>query len=190
MNNCSATRFLHEFLQIQREKHHSRFLIVDAKLDMPVINLFPGGWQVGLILYETLRLFTIAPTLWRMANKDLQLGDLFIPKGLGLEIAVHEIHRDPKLWGDDAMTFNPGRFANGVANACTHPLAFMPFSYGPRYCIGQNFALMEAKIVVAMVLQRFQVSLSPNYRHHPDFILVQRPKYGMQVILKTLSSSS
>lgn len=48
------------------------------------------------------------------------------------------------------MTFNPERFADGVAKACTHPLAFMPSSYGPRHCIGQNLAPMVAQIVVGI----------------------------------------
>jgi cytochrome P450 len=118
------------------------------------------------------------------------LDDIFVPKGSALEIPAHQIHRDPKLWGDDVFTFNPHRFAKGVSQACKHPQGFLPFSFGPRYCIGQNFANMELKIVLAMVLSQFQLSISPNYKHCPRFMFLQRPLYGVQLIVKSLTSSA
>jgi cytochrome P450 len=143
---------------------------------------------VGMILNETSRLFTIIPSFLRIATKDIQLDDIFVPKGSALEIPAHQIHRDPKLWGDDVFTFNPQIFAEGVSQACKHPQGFLPFSFGPRYCIGQNFANMELKIVLAMVLSQFQLSISPNYKHCPRFMFIQRPLYGLQLIVKSLTS--
>ena len=139
-----------------------------------------------MILNETLRIFVPAPQLTRQAAKDLQLKKVFIPKGMTIELAVTAIHQDMDYWGEDVAEFNPGRFENGVSGACTHPHAFMPFGLGPKYCIGNNFALMEAKIVLSMMLRRFQILPSPNYKHHPTFAMVQKPKYGMPIILKAL----
>lgn len=144
--------------------------------------------QVGMIVNEVHRLFTIVPSLQRTATKDMQLGEIFVPKGLVLETSVLQIHRDPKLWGSDALEFNPNRFVDGVAKACQHPQAFLPYSSGPRYCIGQNFANMELKVVLAMVLSQFQLSVSPNYKHHPLFMVAQRPFYGVQLIIKSLAT--
>jgi cytochrome P450 len=144
--------------------------------------------QVGMILNETSRLFPIIPSFLRIATKDVQLDDIFVPKVSALEIPAHQIHRDTKLWGDDALTFNPHRFDKGVSQACKHPQGFFPFSFGPRYCIGQNFANMELKIVLAMVLSQFQLSISPNYKHCPRHMVTQRPLYGLQLIVKSLTS--
>jgi cytochrome P450 len=144
--------------------------------------------MVGMIVNEVHRLFTIVPSLQRTATKDMQLGEIFVPKGLVLETSVLQIHRDPKLWGSDALEFNPNRFVDGVAKACQHPQAFLPYSSGPRYCIGQNFANMELKVVLAMVLSQFQLSVSPDYKHHPLFMVAQRPFYGVQLIITSLAT--
>jgi cytochrome P450 len=142
--------------------------------------------QVEMVLNEVMRLFTIAPTLTRVAKRDLHLEDLFIPKGLSVELAIQAMHKDAKYWGEDVGKFNPGRFANGVLKACTPPQAFVPFSSGPKNCIAINFAMAEMKIVLSMVLRRFQLLPSPYYKHHPQYGVVQRPKYGLHLILQTL----
>ncbi|KAK4848321.1 hypothetical protein QYF36_011670 [Acer negundo] len=58
------------------------------------------------------------------------------------------------------------RFANGISQATKHPNALIAFGFGPRACIGQTFALLEAKMAIALILQRFSLSLSPEYKHH------------------------
>jgi len=139
---------------------------------------------VGMILNETLRTFSPVPTLVREATKDLQLKGLRIPKGLTIEFAPGALHQDKDYWGDDVAEYNPGRFANGVSGACSHPHAFNPFGLGPKYCIGNNFAQMEMKIIMAKVLRRFELLPSPNYKHHPVCSVMTKPKYGMPIILK------
>ena len=139
-----------------------------------------------MVLNEVMRLFTIAPTLTRVAKRGLHLEDLFIPKGLSVELAIQAMHKDAKYWGEDVGKFNPGRFANGVLKACTPPQAFVPFSSGPKNCIAINFAMAEMKIVLSMVLRRFQLLPSPYYKHHPQHGVVQRPKYGLHLILQAL----
>ena len=97
------------------------------------------------------------------------------------------LHHDPDLWGDDFMKFKPERFANGVAHATKHRLAFMPFSIGPRTCVGSNFPLQETKVVLAM-LQQFHFRMSPRYRRYrrsPKLTyLTLNPQYGASYIGK------
>lgn len=143
-----------------------------------------------MVVNETLRTFSPAPSMTRSAAKDLQVKNLFIPKGMTIEFAAGAVHLDKEYWGEDVAVFNPERFANGVSAACSHPQAFSPFGLGPKFCIGNNFAMMEMKIVVSRVLRRFQLLPSPNYKHHPTSVVVTRPKYGMPIILKAVSVES
>lgn len=154
---------------------------------MQRLNVFSVfATQLGMVVNETMRTFTTAPTLVRTAAKDLQLKSLFIPKGLTIEFAASAVHQDKDYWGEDVAEYNPERFANGVSAACSHPQAFVPFGLGPKFCMGNNLATMEMKILVARVLRRFQLLPSLNYKHHPSSVVVTRPKYGMPIILEAL----
>ncbi|MCO5605445.1 hypothetical protein L7F22_059629 [Adiantum nelumboides] len=139
---------------------------------------------VGMILHETLRLYPPVTAILRKASKSLKLRDLNIQKGTLLFIPISMLHTDPTFWGSDAQEFNPERFANGMLKACSHPVAFLPFSLGPRNCVGQNFTMIEAKVALCMVLQRFQFHLSPGYKHCPATYVTLQPEYGMQIIME------
>ena len=144
--------------------------------------------QLDCAVRETMRLlFVVTSANTRMAQKDMEVGDLIIPKGMVIEIARQVMHKDPEYWGEDADKFNPGRFINGVSKAYKHPQALSPFGYGPKTCIAMGFAMNELKIVMSMILRRFQIGLSPSYKHHPMLGMVPRPKYGMPLILKSLA---
>lgn len=141
---------------------------------------------LGMILNESLRLYTPASLLARQAFRDNNLGELRIPKGLSIWIPTLAIHHNKEIWGADADEFKPERFAEGVSKACKHPMGFVPFSSGPRSCVGQALAIMETKLVLALILTRFTFRLSPNYRHAPVFVLTLKPKYGIHLILEKL----
>jgi len=64
------------------------------------------------------------------------------------------------------MEFDPNRFTKGVLKTCQHQQSFIPFSFGPQNCIGQNFSFIE-EVVVASVLSHFQLSISPSCKHCP-----------------------
>lgn len=142
--------------------------------------------QLQLIINESLRLYPPATLLPRMVFEDMELGGnnkLHIPKGLSVWIPVLAIHHSKELWGEDADEFKPERFA-GKSFAQTRN--FLPFASGPRNCVGQAFAIMEAKIILAMLLSNFSFRISENYRHAPVNVLTLKPKYGVPVYLKPL----
>ncbi|PRQ53111.1 putative cytochrome P450 [Rosa chinensis] len=138
--------------------------------------------MLNMVINESLRLYPPATVLPRMAFEDIKLGDLHIPKGLSVWIPVLAIHHSKELWGKDANEFDPERFASKSFT----PGRFIPFAAGPRNCIGQSFAIMEAKIILAMLISRFSFTISPSYRHAPVIVLTIKPKYGVQVCLKPI----
>ncbi|XXG81502.1 hypothetical protein AAC387_Pa09g2120 [Persea americana] len=138
---------------------------------------------LNMIMNESLRLYPPASLLPRMAFEDIRLGDLHIPKGLSIWIPVLAIHHSEELWGKDANEFKPDRFAGKSFAPGRH---FIPFAAGPRNCVGQSFALMEAKIILSMMLSRFSFTISKSYRHAPVIVLTLRPKHGVQIYLKPL----
>jgi cytochrome P450 len=121
----------------------------------------------------------------RVVTNNTQFGDIFVPKGLILKIPTFQIHHNPTLWGEDTMEFNPNRFAKGISKACQDPQGFIPFSFGPRYCIGQTLQCWN-QIIVAKVLSRFQLLVSPNYFHHPQNLGILSLKFGVQLHVKKL----
>ncbi|KAF3777048.1 Cytochrome P450 734A1 [Nymphaea thermarum] len=141
---------------------------------------------INMILNESLRLYPPAVAAIRRAKSDAMLGGYRIPAGTELLIPILAVHHDPRLWGNDATEFNPGRFADGVARAAKHPMAFLPFGLGPRTCVGQNLALLQAKIVLAVILQRFSFRLSPSYRHSPSVLMLLYPQHGAPISFKPL----
>ncbi|XP_028796131.1 cytochrome P450 72A68-like [Neltuma alba] len=142
---------------------------------------------VTMIMYEALRLYP--PIAWaeRCTEKDMKLGNLSIPKGVRISLPIIMMHHDERFWGDDAKEFKPDRFSKGISNASKgSSVAFFPFGWGPRICIGQNFAFLEAKTVFSLILQRFSFELSPTYAHAPMTVLTLQPQHGVQVILHKL----
>lgn len=141
---------------------------------------------VNMILYEVLRMYPPVPLVPRMVYKDAKLGELSLPAGTLLSFQLICIHRDKELWGEDAEEFRPDRFSGGISKATKGNYAFFPFGWGPRICIGEKLAMIEAKIALSMILQRFSWELSPSYVHSPITVLTLRPQHGAQIILHRL----
>ena len=141
---------------------------------------------VTMILYEVLRLYPPVTYLTRRTYKATELGGIKYPTGVTLILPLLFIHHDPDIWGEDASEFNPQRFADGISSAAKHPSAFFPFGGGPRICIGQNFALLEAKMALSTILQRFSFALSPSYTHAPYTVMTLQPQHGAQIRLKKI----
>jgi len=141
---------------------------------------------VTMVLYEVLRLYSPLPAVHRRTYKPVELGGVRYPAGVVLALPLLCIHHDRDVWGPDADEFRPERFAEGVARASGDRPAFFPFGGGPRTCIGQNFALLEAKMGLAMILRSFEFELSPSYSHAPFSAPLLKPEHGAQVNLRKL----
>ncbi|KAK4398265.1 cytochrome [Sesamum angolense] len=142
--------------------------------------------KVTMILHEVLRLYPPVPVIARAPTKTLRLGNITLPVGVDLMLQIGLLHHDPKIWGDDVNEFKPERFSEGISGATKGQLSFIPFSAGPRVCVGQQFAMIEAKLALVMILQKFSFELSSSYLHAPFSILTLQPQYGAALILHKL----
>lgn len=137
------------------------------------------------IINETLRLYPPAPNFTRYCTHEHTIGTkqkLIIPVGTSITINTYALHRRPDLW-TRPDEFDYTRWLRdpktGLKPKLPHPFAFLPFAAGNRNCIGQNFALLEAKIMLAMFVQRCHFELVPGQKIVPEFKITMRPKYGL-----------
>ncbi|KAL0330171.1 UNVERIFIED_CONTAM: cytochrome [Sesamum radiatum] len=153
---------------------------------IPDIDMLRKMKQLHMLIQETMRLYPPAPTLAREAFKDVKIGNIRVPKGVIVWTMVTALHTDTALWGADALEFNPKRFENGISGACKSPNAYMPFGFGQRVCVGQHLAMVELKLLMALILTNFSFTLSPNYVHSPVMKTIIEPKHGVQIMVKKL----
>ncbi|KAG0546346.1 hypothetical protein BDA96_02G439600 [Sorghum bicolor] len=144
--------------------------------------------KLTMVIQETLRLYPAGSVVSRQALRDVTLGGVRVPAGVNIYVPVSTVHLDPELWGADAGEFDPGRFADD-AHHQRQPHAYLPFGAGARICLGQAFAMAELKVLLALVLSRFHISLSPAYVHSPALRLIVEPEHGVRLVLRNVEPS-
>jgi cytochrome P450 len=113
------------------------------------------------IVKETLRL---KPSLWilpRMAANDVTIGDKFIPKGTNVILSPYVTHRDPDIY-QHPDSFVPSRWIDGFEKSLPRG-SYVPFSAGPRKCIGDQFALLEMKIILCLFSSQFKIKVHGKF---------------------------
>lgn len=126
------------------------------------------------VVREALRLYPPAWIIGRQAVEPIDLGGYKLPEGTIVFISQWSLHRDRRFFGKPAE-FRPERFS--AENAESIPrYAYIPFGDGPRICIGNNFALMEARLVLATMVQAITLELAPDQDLTPESLVTLRPK--------------
>jgi cytochrome P450 len=130
---------------------------LDAVLDgrAPTLDDVPALTRTAMAIKEAMRLYPPAYALGRLAEGDQEIGGHSIPAGSYVVVSQFATHRHPQFW-DDVEAFDPARFTPERERA-RHAYAYFPFGGGPRACIGSHFAMLEAIIAVALLLQRFEI---------------------------------
>ena len=147
--------------------------------------------NLGKLLYltqfikESMRLNPPVPYTQRSTTQPMVLDGYNLPKGSLLTVAKIGLHRHPEIW-EEPLRFDPDRFST-ENSAKRHPYAFVPFSAGPRNCIGQTLAMDEMKTVIALILLRFQISVNPSVaRPKIHSLLVSRPSEDIRLQVKEI----
>src|SRR3954469_5754344 len=130
---------------------------------------------VRQIIDETLRLWPTAPGFSRYPYEDTVIGGRYaIPAHTPVSVLTPVLHRARSVWGDDAAEFNPDHMA-AERVAALPPNAYTPFGTGQRACIGRQFALQEATLVLGMLVQRFEFLDYLDYQLHIKSTLTIKP---------------
>ena len=138
------------------------------------------------VFEETLRLFPPVPLSVRMAYEPTQLDGYAVPKNQLVAIGINNMHRHPDFW-EQPEAFMPERFAP-ENKAKLNRIAYLPFFTGPHLCIGSNFALMEGQLLLAMMVQRYAMRMTPNQKVEKEVAITMRPKHGLPVTLQRRSA--
>ncbi|RUS15912.1 cytochrome P450 [Jimgerdemannia flammicorona] len=119
----------------------------------------------------------------RQATKDTELGGYYIPKGTILIIAPTVIHRLPRIWGEDVLEFRPERWFEKPAMD-VGPYEYLPFSVGPRHCIGYKLALMEMKVILGILITRFEFAEVPGWNVRRKSSITCKPTPEMKLLVR------
>ncbi|KAJ3655743.1 hypothetical protein Zmor_014858 [Zophobas morio] len=133
-----------------------------------------------MVIKETLRLYPSVPFYSRETDEEVEINGISIPKGVPIIIFAYGIHRDPTHFKDPEK-FNPSRFEEIDGK---HPYSYIPFSAGPRNCIGQKFAMLEMKSTISKILRHFELQpASPECRPQLAAEAVLKSTNGIKISL-------
>jgi cytochrome P450 len=129
------------------------------------------------VIQESMRLFPPVWGLARMTTQADQIGDVTIPAGSPVLMSQYVTHRHRGFW-ENPEGFDPDRFLPERSEG-RHPYAYFPFGAGPRICIGNHFALIEAVLILATITSRWSLNLVPGRPVIPEARVTLRPKHGL-----------
>jgi cytochrome P450 len=150
--------------------------------DCPVTEVAGRLTETRGVIEEALRLYPPIAALTRVAMDADIIGGQAISRGTMIVIAPYVLHRHKRLWTRPDV-FDPSRFL-GAEREKMDRFAFLPFSAGPRSCIGLAFALQEATLVLSRLLRNFTFELAPGHRVWPMLKVTVRPEGGMPMLIR------
>jgi cytochrome P450 len=172
------------------DEHPDARAKVRAEVDRVLGRRVPGSADLDALVYteqvinEALRLYSPIHSISRVALTDDMLGGYHIPAGATIYVSLYATHRLPKLWPEPGR-FDPDRFAKHLVERRPR-FAFIPFAAGHRNCVGGSTAMVELKLAVAMVAQRYELRLAPGQRVEGAAGTTMHPRYGMNMHIRAI----
>jgi cytochrome P450 len=149
----------------------------------PALDDLPKLVYTGHVIAESLRLYPAAWGTARLAVEDHEIAGYPVTKGMGVAMAQWVVHRDAR-WYDAPEEFRPERWEDDLMKRLPR-FAYFPFGGGPRQCIGNTFALMEATLILATIARKFRLRLVVNHPVVPLASITLRPRHGVRVMLES-----
>jgi cytochrome P450 len=148
----------------------------------PTLEDLPKLRYLDHVITESMRLYPPAWGMARLAIEDAEIAGYTIRKGCGVSLSQWVVHRDPR-WYESPEEFRPERWEGDLLKRLPR-FAYFPFGGGPRQCIGNSFALMEAALILATIAQKFQLRLVSGHTVAPLASITLRPRNGIRVTLE------
>lgn len=166
---------------------------VESKLTEELERVLPDGRTptvadlhelkyTELIVRETLRLYPGGAIITRRTTRDCELGGYHLKSGTDIWLSPWAVHHNPTYY-DQPEAFKPSRWADGQLAKELPKFAYFPFGGGPKQCIGNNLALLEATLALATIAQKYRLKVVPGQLVVPAFGVTVRPKYGLKMRL-------
>ena len=148
----------------------------------PSVADLPSLPYTDMIVRESMRLYPPAAGFAREPIEDVTIGGYTVPKGSLVTVNTYALHRDARFF-ERPDRFDPDRFAPGWEDRVPR-YAYLPFGGGPRVCIGNGFAMMETRLILATIAQRWRLTLEPVQHVVPVQLVTTRPKNGLRMTLR------
>ena len=165
--------------EVERRLHTELDTVLLGQL--PSVERLDALPYTRMVIQEAMRLYPPVFGFTRFAAASDEIGGYPVPAKSIIFLSAYCTHRHPAFW-EEPEIFDPERFTP-ECSAGRPRFAYFPFGGGPRQCIGNAFAMMEAQLVLATVAQRYSLRLLPGHRVEPQVLLTMRPRYGLPMTL-------
>ncbi|CAG8599662.1 4684_t:CDS:2 [Acaulospora morrowiae] len=189
----SALSFILYFLaQNPDVQDHLRKELCDAFPDpdfIPSFDNLNSLEYLSCVIKESMRIAPSVPIILRAPNEDHIFGEYVIPKHTPIVIPIAAIHKLPAIWGEDAEEFKPERWLNPNISSEINNLNYLPFSTGPRSCIGNRMAMAEIKTLLSILIRRFRFRKVDGFKFRKRLAIASRPNPAIELMVSVVESA-